>query len=482
MLILLNFIISMTYSLDTLQIQKDLIEFRLDSKSFMDKAPVKVNPRSGLPESCLKPSPLNLSKAKAICRRSQIFNPGTKSAFTPQDRVEHLVDNGSNVLRDIFKMHERNLLSAKLTNMPWSDDYWPIAEGILANRYADEELEYGNWQEQFDWFKTHPSDNYVLSNKIDLLSPAEKYDLLVQNKEMSLSQNMWMQGKAYWDEYQKVEGWMGICHGWAPAAFMLPEPKKKVEVNLHDGTKMTMFPSDIKGLGSFLWATSEYASTFIGGRCDVKSPAKDENGRIIDDKCFDTNPGTWHLSVVNQLGIAKRSMVIDATFDYEVWNQPMYSYNYTYFNPETQEVTGDINKAIIAMENYTQDKFKKYRDAKSKFVVGIAMEIEYIVETSPSHEEFQKNASRKTRYVYDLELDENNIIIGGEWYQNQHPDFLWVPKKNAKPYSVIDMNLNTLNWDESNRLSERDHKVIKYGAENGIVVQKIIYDLFDRSK
>ena len=32
----------------------------------------------------------------------------------------------------------------------------------------------------------------------------------------------------------------------------------------------------------------------------------------------------------------------------------------------------------------------------------------------------------RARYLYTLELDSTGKIIGGEWHQNAHPDFLWL--------------------------------------------------------
>jgi hypothetical protein len=40
-------------------------------------------------------------------------------------------------------------------------------------------------------------------------------------------------------------------------------------------------------------------------------------------------------------------MVIDASYDYEVWNQPVYAYTYRYFNPETGKEAKILSAAII---------------------------------------------------------------------------------------------------------------------------------------
>ena len=94
-----------------------------------------------------------------------------------------------------------------------------------------------------------------------------------------------------------------------------------------------------------------------------------------------------------------------------------------------------LAEAKVAIANYTNDKFKKYRSPQAVAVVGIEMSVSYVVETRPSQRDTDNpsyDAIRKVSYLYDLELDANGKIIGGEWYQNPHPDFLWTPAKTMR--------------------------------------------------
>jgi len=135
------------------------------------------------------------------------------------------------------------------------------------------------------------------SSSLDDLSPAEKYDILVGNtvcptpadRELNnwndrcfgFTKRSLRPGKGYWDEQKQVEGWMGICHGWAPASYMERTPYTSVNVVSADGFPMKFFPSDIKALASMMWAFAPYQTKFIGGRCNTKRPHKDaETGRI----------------------------------------------------------------------------------------------------------------------------------------------------------------------------------------------------------
>lgn len=69
----------------------------------------------------------------------------------------------------------------------------------------------------------------------------------------------------------------------------------------------------------------------------------------------------------------------------------------------------------------------------------------YTAETLPQRSSRDTPASDKlvaVKYIYDLELDSDHRIIGGEWYTNKHPDFLWTPPVDTSPTSEGDKLLN----------------------------------------
>lgn len=406
------------------------------------------------------------------------------------DQIEQFIP-GMSIVKNIDIIHEKKLFTGEVSTIPWSDDYWPIFKGILGARYADEEYEYFT-----DWDQAH---NYVMATTakhifesqnteaIDKLSPAEKYDLLLGPNSMPLTQMGWAEGKHYFDTNGAVETWMGICHGWAAASYMLPRPQNKVTVMAHDGkTPITFYPSDIKALASLLWAKTQTPTRFVGGRCNIQNPKQDENGRIIDQNCIDSNPATWHLAMVNQIGLKKKSMVMDATFDYEVWNQPIISYEFKYFNPVSKEPTMDIQKAIVAINEYHNDKFKQYRDPRTKFVIGITMEVRYAVETDPvqrGHDTPEYDAHNFAYYDYDLEIDKNRNIIGGEWYRNNHPDFLWTPEQNSRAMTYGDYYLmSSPNWKGTSSLPYQWRQIAQAIAQrSGAPLAKIVESLIEMS-
>jgi len=74
-------------------------------------------------------------------------------------------------------------------------------------------------------------------------------------------------------------------------------------------------------------------------------------------------------------------------------------------------------------------------------MVGIRMDVSYVVETNPSQRETDsaaQDAIQSVTYYYDLELDAAGTVIGGEWYTNKHPDFLWTPGKGLRAKTAYD--------------------------------------------
>ncbi|MDK2123900.1 hypothetical protein [Parachitinimonas caeni] len=440
---------------DQQAISEYLQRLNADTKRTMDELPQKKAAAPFAAKTANKFSPQAIQSGAYIATKDEVRNQlingkrrmaggvevfAASAAIAGNDDAARLVDNGSAMVRNVFDMDTQNLKSARLEEQPWSDTYWPLYNGSVSNRYADSSVNNSSdWKALWTAHnQTSPVAGYISGGKTDFLSPAEKYDLLVGDTSFGLTAAGWNSGKGYYDRNGKVEGWMGLCHGWAPAAYMLPRPKNTITVTSANGTKVKLFPSDIKAMGTMLWANSSPSSRFIGGRCNAKDPAKDTNGRIQDQNCFDNNPGTWHQAVVNQIGVSKRSFVLDATYDYEVWNQPVLGYSYTYFNPQTGKAFTTAKEAMIARANYTNDKFAKYRSANGVNVVGVRMTLSYIVETEPSQASVDspsRDAITNVSYMYDLELDANGNIIGGEWYTNRHPDFLWTPAPTTRAQS-----------------------------------------------
>lgn len=382
-----------------------------------------------------------------------------KSAPGSHDQARDLIGRIS--LTRLDQIEEKGLTQARLEIQPWSGDYWPIYQGVLGQRYGDP-----GFPASTDWKRNR---DYALTRlgkgRPEHLSPAEKYDLWTGNPNFMLTRRMWAQGQAHYSQSGSVEPWMGICHGWAPAAFMVDRPVKPVSVLSADGqTKIEFSASDIKGLVSQLWASGEFETDFIGGRCELQAPG--------DRRCHDTNPATWHLSVVHRLGLEGKSLVMDAAYDYEVWNHPVVAYRYQYFNPKTKRGARYIRTATVPLNRFPTDPHRGFRAENAVEVVGIRMEVEFAIESAAGSDE---DETQTVTYEYDLELDATGKIVGGEWYStHEHPDFLWTPKARTKVVSVGDALIADQRWSGRGVMPVAFRRAARLSAKDGMPLGRLV--------
>jgi hypothetical protein len=292
------------------------------------------------------------------------------------------------------------------------------------------------------------------------------------------------------DEYGQIFPWIGLCDGLAVAAINLPRPKKSVTLWSIDGkNKIKFYPEDIKALGTLLWTQAKFPFKWIGERCRSPLPRVDANGRYSAPECFDTNPGTFHMALANQIGRAKRSFGMDSTAGYEVWNFPIIGYDFKYFNPQTLSNSATPTylppqKAIIPIENYTKDKFSQTRSPLATYVIGVEAKVNILKDRYPAFldkEGPEHNKSSVETFRYDLELDQNLNIIGGEWFTHEHPDFLWVVPKGTMAKGPFDDELQG-NWDPKKELlPEAWAESAIRSSRFGIVPGPIVKALFELS-
>jgi hypothetical protein len=191
------------------------------------------------------------------------------------------------------------------------------------------------------------------------------------------------------------------------------------------------YPSDIKALLAFAWTTNGGPSAIMGSRCNSYS-----NSTV--NSCLDTNPGSFHLSLINLIGVHKKPLIIDTDSGQEVWNRPVTGYSFTYFNPQFRNYTRTMTNAVIDISKYYNDPYKQFRATGTTNIVGVRSEIEFINDTPPSSEAedtLSNDQSSKLVYTYDLELDEFGEILGGMWHRPKFPDFVWVVSDQYLPLS-----------------------------------------------
>ena len=353
----------------------------------------------------------------------------------PEDLPQNLLPSLS--FLTLEQLREAGLESAKLNQSPWSGWYWPLQEGGLAYRYADPSFPHGSpWSTIFQYLKSH-----LGADAPSRFSPAEKYDRLLGDHSYSLTQAMLQLAEDHSSE-GSIDGWMGYCTGWALASLMLPRPTHSVTLRAFDDqSEIEFLPSDIKALGSLLWATGSSPAQVVGTLCEESPVQRDPiTGRPLHVACRDTNASTFHLVMTHLIGLYHRSFLMDSDSGYQIWNQPILNYSYSYFNPITS-AAGPLESSKVPLREYKKDPFHDSRAPGTVSVIGIETHLTFIYETRPNAEKTDSELSDEQRhplYRYELELDAQGKIMGGEWLTRLHPDLLWAPLPFTTPSTLGD--------------------------------------------
>ena len=215
-------------------------------------------------------------------------------------------------------------LTGEATTIPWPSSYWPTAEDSINSRWEGANTDSPAKKYEKAFGLTGIEDAISATHGIDKNTSRKECTLASECNDKIGETCAKRVGK---DKGRCIPTWWGICHAWAPAAIMVPEPKFPVTQN-----GVTFKISDLKALASLVH--EGVRTRFVSLRCDkdnhdsVRAIEYDGYGRPSsrDAECRDTNPGTWHLLMTNYLGVQKASFVYDRTFDDEVWNQPLRGY------------------------------------------------------------------------------------------------------------------------------------------------------------
>jgi hypothetical protein len=218
-----------------------------------------------------------------------------------------------------------------------------------------------------------------------------------------------------WGPDRTAAGWWGLCHAWTPAAMLEPDARGPVTVN-----GVTFERSDIHALVMTVYDAND--SIMIGGRCNAQGFNPD-NTTDANQECLDTNAGTLHVVLTNALGLNDTPIAMDRTYDDQVWNQPIYSYEVT------KQAEISKTKANVCVGGPSGSTWTYNANAKKLYEVKV--NVTYLIEGQPSRTQLDMNDYLSTDdYHYILELDSNGKIIGGRYCtdsEQSHPDFLWAP-------------------------------------------------------
>lgn len=457
------------------------------------------------------------SMAFSMALMTTALSPTVSQSAVVRDidqKLESLLGHKAQI-RSIFEADAKRLNQGTQKNQPWSGSFWPDIRGNIANHYRQYKhagkvnyvMNYGRVSPRFYRDFKDVVENYQ-SYKNDefneMLSPSEKYDLLIGNKNFEFTRAIISElefrqvnrlslkfkngtevsddddgGESggsdgfyedsadpfelkvdyrYWQKKGKnLVLWSGICDGWGPAAVYLPRPAKPVTLMGASGRLITFYPDDLKALGSYLFArtnTSYFATMnyqVAGKRCfDKGKPSRNSDGSVEEAGCNDLDAGLFHSVLVNRVGMDRLGFVADVDNNNKINNHPVAGYQSTYFNLQTGK-EGSLRESVMPRDQI-KDGYASRRNSNTKYLVGVKTSVTYMNYTWPeelSDTKYDSPSQDKFKiidYTYDLELDAQGNILGGEWgnrakengrrvgYAKQ-PDFIWMSTPTALPYS-----------------------------------------------
>jgi hypothetical protein len=175
------------------------------------------------------------------------------------------------------------------------------------------------------------------------------------------------------------------------------------------------------------------------------------------DSCENTNAGSFHIVIANQLGKMKEGFMFDKTRDVEVWNQPAFKYasqiekmpvsslptsapgttsvvkvktklyyaddsdyGWTYSTPANLGLFNwDGNATFQGMIESFKQEYAKY----SRLLMNEGDEDEPLKYPLGLHD--------AANYEYTLDINASGEIIGGDWISFNRPDYMWIMKKEG---------------------------------------------------
>lgn len=381
----------------------------------------------GLAGGCADPAG-DLAAAPAVSGKEDAWDSANDPARLAQQLTYRLSDLPRTGKLDKPVWASRYPTAVAKAPVAWADTFWPSA-ALSTN---------ARWQGR------------------DVRSPLEKYDAAAWQApgcEAQPASTCGPSAKAAWDAYRACAGpsakwhinnfqsigsmfdgvdndgqngadscdanddegpqsWWGLCHAWAPASLLEPEPQRAVEWR---GQRFEI--GDIKALLQTVYDRSD--AVMIGGRCNGEHFAA---GESANSACQDLNPGALHVALTNFIGINDQALIEDRVAGSEVWNQPIVGYSIT----QQEKITATRANQLVGASGPT---WAFNPDATALYEVELT--IDYLVEG---------NASRlplgMAGYVshdsvhYVLEVGAAGTILGGRYATDSvgdHPDFVWAP-------------------------------------------------------
>lgn len=351
---------------------------------------------------------------------------GTESnlVWEMPDRLADLVPRG-----DIGR-----LIGLEDDRVPYPDSYWPFDVGGI-------DVSWRLAQDGSD--ARSPLEKYVTATNPDQLAAAREWNATHHGPLSS-----------------GVEAWEGLCPGWTQAAINQAPLHHAVDAVYGDDHFVACMPwesgcvryeiGDINALEAEVYLDGPYM--LAGDRCTVPAEQipRDEFGRVVRSaalNCQGFNPGALLVLAAHQLRDLRVAFGINAqSADHtdQVWNQPVYRYRVTRFDPLDE--TEAANLVAYGTRTGAQTAYR-WNEGAHGWVL-MTLELSWVTEHGPNVTPVSGLAhSRLSRVVAVVELDRPSSdpdarVVGGEYLEGGEaesatrldvPSFAWISRGKPGP-------------------------------------------------
>lgn len=293
---------------------------------------------------------------------------------------------------------------------PYADAQWLYFRAGIAYRWRSRDRAYaantgpGNWA--LFQIESPARERALQMRRTELaeLSPAEKYDLARGRYDYPLTRSVLDDPMVN----PFADRSSGICHGTAAAMIAQQEPLA-VEVLNPDGIRVPFTATDIKALIGQAYVSNRLHTAMLGRACrGAPDGVPDVAG------CLDVNAGAFHIALANLIGRQGQPFIAEIDAAAAVWNYPVQGY--------ASEVIEESGPAWRSAKGSA----RRVRVSTTLSLTDIA--------SIPGERSGNPASARASappteppyRIDYWLELDTRGHIIGGEWLNDTHPDYLWL--------------------------------------------------------
>lgn len=287
----------------------------------------------------------------------------------------------------------------KGSDVPWGGYYMPLINGGISTRWQISDDSYPKTTNLLTWERIKS----MSIDEISKLSPSEKMDIYMGNKDFSITKNeLTRRGP----ERNNVQGWEGFCNGIRLAGASFPEPKKDILVKSKSGDEIFVkfLPADLKALGGAVYYYNEWYAAL--GENNKRKP----------------NAGNFDVMLRLALGNQKRSFFLDVELGEPKFNETVVGYK--------REI---VRESPAASQELTSLGIKKVVDVRTTlYLLGEIGFRQANSMTVPLIENRELINSWVTNYK--LYINENNEIIDGKWERFdaqpnysflEYPDYVW---------------------------------------------------------